>query len=366
MKNTIRLLGIVALVVVIGLSMMVCDNSNGGGEDDDSSTGKDTIYTVTYNGNGNTGGTVPVDDNSPYKNGATVTVLGNAENLVKTNNTFAGWNTAVNGNGTVYTAGSTFTISTNTTLYAQWIPTLTVTFDSMGGTNIAQITSITSGNKIAKPEDPTRETDGYYSFGGWYKEGELTHIWTFESDTVTVNTTLYAKWMPLKIIGNPGPGGGTIFYVSVAGFTMTDTGETCHYLEVAPNDMPTTLSWQSAQNNISDTEDGIGTGRKNTALIHVHTDSTPAASACIAPYNAGGSKTDWFLPSHGELETLYNCKGTIDIGGTTIDIGGKLGIYYWSSFQLDRDSATGIEYSKGVPVSGPKSIALSVRAIRAF
>jgi hypothetical protein len=79
---------------------------------------------VTYNGNGNTGGEVPTDSNSPYQNGATVTVLGNTGNLVKTDsalNSFVGWNTAANGSGTSYTAGNTFTISANTTLYAQWV-----------------------------------------------------------------------------------------------------------------------------------------------------------------------------------------------------------------------------------------------------
>ncbi len=32
-------------------------------------------YTVTYNGNGNTGGTAPIDASSPYYAGVTVTVL---------------------------------------------------------------------------------------------------------------------------------------------------------------------------------------------------------------------------------------------------------------------------------------------------
>ncbi|HBX24233.1 MAG TPA: hypothetical protein DEF34_11480, partial [Desulfotomaculum sp.] len=49
-------------------------------------------YTVTYDGNGNTSGSVPVDSNT-YITGATVTVLGNTGNLVKTGYTFAGWNT---------------------------------------------------------------------------------------------------------------------------------------------------------------------------------------------------------------------------------------------------------------------------------
>jgi len=79
-------------------------------------------YTVTYNGNGSTGGAAPTDGNS-YLSGATVTVLGNTGGLVKTSSTFAGWNSAANGSGASYTAGSTFAMaSLPVVLYAQWTP----------------------------------------------------------------------------------------------------------------------------------------------------------------------------------------------------------------------------------------------------
>ena len=78
-------------------------------------------YSVTYNGNGSTSGSVPVDANSPYAANATVTVLGNTGSLEKTDYSFSGWNTAADGSGTSYAAGATFTITANTTLYAQWI-----------------------------------------------------------------------------------------------------------------------------------------------------------------------------------------------------------------------------------------------------
>ncbi|AKL96539.1 hypothetical protein CACET_c30950 [Clostridium aceticum] len=78
-------------------------------------------YTVTYDGNGSTGGTVPTDSNS-YEENAIATVLGNTGNLIKIGYTFGGWNTAADGNGTNYSAGSTFTMgSENITLYAKWI-----------------------------------------------------------------------------------------------------------------------------------------------------------------------------------------------------------------------------------------------------
>ena len=87
-------------------------------------------YTVTYDANGATGGTVPTDSTS-YDANASVTVLGNTGNLVKTDYTFAGWNTAADGTGTDYAAGDTFTITADTTLYAKWTAnTITVTFST--------------------------------------------------------------------------------------------------------------------------------------------------------------------------------------------------------------------------------------------
>jgi len=79
-----------------------------------------TTLGVTYDGNSPTGGTVP-NDTLVYASGETVTVQANSGTLVRTGYTFSGWNTAADGTGTTYTAGSgTFTITTNTTLYAQW------------------------------------------------------------------------------------------------------------------------------------------------------------------------------------------------------------------------------------------------------
>ena len=77
------------------------------------------FFTVTYINNGATSGSMPVD-NTAYTSGATVTALGNTGALKDTGFVFAGWNTAPDGSGTAYAAGSTFVISSNITLYAQW------------------------------------------------------------------------------------------------------------------------------------------------------------------------------------------------------------------------------------------------------
>jgi hypothetical protein len=65
-------------------------------------------------------GSVPVDPNSPYAFGATVTVLGNTGNLVDPGCTFAGWNTVADGSGTGYQPGNTFIGIVSITLYARW------------------------------------------------------------------------------------------------------------------------------------------------------------------------------------------------------------------------------------------------------
>ena len=85
------------------------------------SGGGSTTYSVTYDDNGKTSGSVPTDATA-YSSGATVTVLGNTGSLAKTGYAFSGWNTQNDGQGTNYTAGNTFAISANTTLYAKWTP----------------------------------------------------------------------------------------------------------------------------------------------------------------------------------------------------------------------------------------------------
>lgn len=89
------------------------------GSDQTFTTSACPTYTVTYNGNGSTGGSVP-SDSTAYLSGAQVTVSGNTGALERTGYSFAGWNTLANGSGTAYAVAATFSIVGSTTLYAQW------------------------------------------------------------------------------------------------------------------------------------------------------------------------------------------------------------------------------------------------------
>jgi autotransporter-associated beta strand protein len=93
-------------------------------------------FAVTYLANGSTGGVVPVDPGSPHAGNATVTVLGNTGNLVRTGYSFSHWNTAANGSGTSYNPGDTFSITAPVTLHAQWQPGPEFIWDNGAGTNL--------------------------------------------------------------------------------------------------------------------------------------------------------------------------------------------------------------------------------------
>ncbi len=90
--------------------------------------------------------------------------------------TFGGWNKA---DGTAWDYASD-KVTDNITLYAKWTAnTYTITFDTVGGSEIAPITQ-DYGTAITVPADPTREG---YTFIGW--EGEFPETMPAHNMTVT-------------------------------------------------------------------------------------------------------------------------------------------------------------------------------------
>jgi uncharacterized repeat protein (TIGR02543 family) len=159
-----------------------------------------TTYTVTYDGNSNTSGTAPTDANSPYDSGATVTTLTNSGSLARTGYVFKGWNTAANGGGTHYNTGATFTISANTTLYAEWAATYTVTYDDNDADSGTAPTDGSSPYETGSTVTVIGNTGSLartnYTFEGWNTavDGSGTHYNASGTFTISANTTLYAEW----------------------------------------------------------------------------------------------------------------------------------------------------------------------------
>lgn len=86
-------------------------------------------------------------------------------------------------------------------LYAKWVNPCTVTFDmnSVNVSNESAFAALTVGagdlltEPTARPTVVTTEANAV-AFAGWYKEEACETPWDFSTDTVTENTTLYAKW----------------------------------------------------------------------------------------------------------------------------------------------------------------------------
>ena len=108
------------------------------------------------------------------------------------------------------------------------ITTANVSFNMQGhGSQVASQT-VDIGNKVTQPSNPSATG---YTFGGWYKEAACTNAWNFNSDTVSGDTTLYAKWTLTSYAITYNLNGGTAtnpanYNVQTASFTLNNPTRT--------------------------------------------------------------------------------------------------------------------------------------------
>ncbi|MBN1576676.1 MAG: InlB B-repeat-containing protein [Chitinispirillaceae bacterium] len=220
---------------------------------------KNPTWKITYNGNGNTGGKVPVDEYG-YEAGATVTVRGNTDSLSKTGATFAGWNTEADGNGTGFSPGSTLKIdSAEVSLFAQWTlqPTLTVTYGgngNTGGTPPLDTNRYATGARvIVAGNTGTLEKTGY-SFTGWYKDTAGTALWDFEHDTITGNLTLFAGWAvvyhTLQVLHYEGGDAQILYQGTVTSDSVVIAAGTSATLTAQPSVHYHFVAWQTVSGDV--------------------------------------------------------------------------------------------------------------------
>ena len=161
-------------------------------------------YTVTFDKKGGNNGpdsiTVTYDSAMPSATAPT-----------KTGAAFDGYFDQVEGGGSQYYSSTMDSLkswdkASDSTLFANWVITYTVTFDSQGGSSIADLENVRKGSRLEEPLVPTRDC---HVFGGWYKDSSFDELWVFDSDTIEADTILYAKWIPLYIITFDTQGGST-------------------------------------------------------------------------------------------------------------------------------------------------------------
>ena len=166
-----------------------CSSSGGGTGGGENPT--PTTYTVKYDANGGTGA-----PSNQTKTKGTDLVLSDIK-PTKEGYIFVNWNTKKDGTGTSYNAGSKYTTEASVTLYAQYEKELneeetkyTITFYTNDGTTEKSTKVVNKGDKVVKPEDPTREG---YTFDGWYDKKENGKEYDFTKE-VTSDISLYAYW----------------------------------------------------------------------------------------------------------------------------------------------------------------------------
>ncbi|MDR0565849.1 MAG: InlB B-repeat-containing protein, partial [Prevotellaceae bacterium] len=89
------------------------------------------------------------------------------------------------------TAGANFHSVSDLSLGATFAINYLVRFDANGGSPVPPQQVALAGDTVARPGDPGKQ--GYF-FGGWCSDAGLTRPWSFSTDKVTGNTTLYARW----------------------------------------------------------------------------------------------------------------------------------------------------------------------------
>jgi hypothetical protein len=207
------------------------------------------------------------------------------------------------------------------------------------------------------------------------------------------------------VVGDRGPGGGIVYYVSAAAFTSTGSNcnTSCRYLEVAPATWKTGVvandqvyDWSDNQisttgQNIStaSTEGSwpsyekvnwkIGQGFSNTSVMNVSGAASEAKTAVLA-YAGNSTAGQWFIPSMNELEEL--CKyargqatgnlsvrclssGTLKTG-TANDLGGFVNDMYFSSSEYDNTAALGVDFAGDTFFYTGKPSPNFIRPVRAF
>jgi hypothetical protein len=198
---------------------------------------------------------------------------------------------------------------------------------------------------------------------------------TVAPTTTTLEPVVYS-------VGDPGPGGGTIFYVNL------DRSVGSQYFEVA------CAGWSDGTCGGSDSTDPqkqwgclgeyfgadsttIGTGEQNT--IDIVDPVTGCSESDIAAKLADdlvlGGQTDWFLPSRDEMNAL--CKWAFDdtvnsvcnadgSGSFSLTNGDFSADGYWSSSEVEVSTAWRSYFDFGAQYEISRDDACYVRPVRSF
>ena len=159
---------------------------------------------LVYNAGTGGSGTAPTSSGTYYTAFSTQPIVGNTGSFANGTKVFGGWNTAADGSGTSYPAGSEYTMpgAGTVTLYAQWIDpatTYTLTYNAgTGGSGTAPASPTTYFAKAPATilSNTYSNSDTNKVFYGWNTAADGSGTSYPVGSTITMNTNkiLYAEW----------------------------------------------------------------------------------------------------------------------------------------------------------------------------
>lgn len=148
-------------------------------------------YAVSYNANGGSGAP------SAQTKWHAETLALSTTIPTRTNYVFKGWNTKADGTGTAYASGASYTANAAVTLYAQWYPPYTISYNANGGSGAPSAqTKIHNTTLTLAATKPTRTNYVFWHWNTGSTNGGTSYS-PGASYTANAAATLYAIWNPL-------------------------------------------------------------------------------------------------------------------------------------------------------------------------
>ncbi|MBO7048065.1 MAG: InlB B-repeat-containing protein [Spirochaetia bacterium] len=302
-------------------------------------------YTVRYDGNGATRGSVPDQQEALFNQ--SITLRTNTGNLGITGYEFVGWNTKADGSGEDYSAGATYSVTKDIIMYAKWTHSFSVNINAtLNGNVIADKTSnITAGETVTLTISPASgyKLDSINVFDSNSNEVVLSgskNIRTFSMPTCSV--TISAIFSQLQFTSLAELEVGDIVFASgryakqdafilnqqdymsisapvgvVAYIGTANYGEVDKVYMMGLKQVNKSISTSFIDYNLNTTEND---GYTNTYRFENNINSYPAFNYAInyasdAEGDANTAinySTGWFVPSKNELWQIWNNRSVIN------------------------------------------------------
>ena len=336
-------------------------------------------YSITFNANGGTG--TMSNQVIPMNTSATI----KANTFTKSGETFIGWNTQANGQGTAYLDEEEITPTGNMTLYAQWqevwavnlsysnentfIPCAdaqcaldyiagmvmphTITYNANGGTGTMSSQTVNANDSVTLTTNVFTKSGS--TFEGWNTKANGTGKSYSDGQTITPteNMTLYAQWdettgytTTIRYNANGGTYTNDKSLKSIGYRTETRSTTSYSYTQnIDETGARTSVDYQNGAGkygNMWDNKRIVGTGRTalSTSEAHVITVSGSESLTVDIYYNGESTRYDWacvWAGSHPAYLAKYEYSSSVS---------GKLGGSQSGSYTVNGNSLTNMGYQQ--------------------